>query len=65
MLELEHEVLAEQFEALLRQEQQVEESYAGLAQKVTDPAALADIKNIHRDKQRHIQLAQRLLEIVD
>lgn len=64
MLELEHEQLAEQFHALLSQEQQVEETYARLLPQVTDPGALAQLQHIRRDKQRHIQLAQRLLEIV-
>lgn len=64
MLELEHEQLAEQFHTLLSQQQQAEETYAQLLPQVTDPGALAQLEHIHRDKRRHIQLTQRLLEIV-
>ncbi len=64
MLELEHQQLAEQFHALLSQQQQAEKTYAQLLPHVTDPGDLAQLEHIHRDKRRHIQLTQRLLEIV-
>ena len=64
MLGLEQEQLAEQFHTLLGQQQQAEKTYTQLLPQVTDSGTLAQIEHILRDKQRHIQLTQRLLEIV-
>jgi rubrerythrin len=61
----EQAMLREQFQALLRQEQQAEKLYADLVAKLTDPELLQRVQQLHRDKQRHIRLAERLLEIVE
>jgi len=61
---LEQATLREQFQTLLSQEQQALEAYAELAAKVTDPAVRQQVEQLHRDKQRHVELTERLLEIV-
>ncbi len=65
MLELEHEQLAEQFRTLLDQQQQAEAGYAQLLPRLRDPHVLAQLQQVRRDKQRHIQLTERLLEIME
>jgi rubrerythrin len=62
---LEQEQVAQQFQSLLDMERQAEALYAALAAKVTDPAVRAQIEQLRRDKQRHIRLTERLLEIVN
>lgn len=62
---LEEEEIAQQFQALLEMERQAEQTYAELLAKVEDPAIRQQIEQLHRDKLRHIQLTQRLLEIVE
>jgi rubrerythrin len=57
--------LAEQFNALLDQEQQAADYYATMASKTDDPQVRRLVEQVHREKKRHIQLTQRLLEIVD
>ena len=61
---LEQATLREQFQTLLSQEQQALEAYAELVAKVTDPAVRQQVEQLHRDKQRHVELTERLLEIV-
>jgi len=61
---LEQATLREQFQTLLSQEQQALEAYADLVAKVTDPAVRQQVEQLHRDKQRHVELTERLLEIV-
>lgn len=61
---LEQAMLAEQFQALLRGERQALRLYGDLAAKVTDPKAQQQLQRLLRDKQRHVRLAERLLEIV-
>ncbi len=58
-------MLAERFEALLEQERQAAQAYADLADQVSDPAAKEQFELIRREKLRHIELAERLLEIVE
>lgn len=62
---LEQSELREQVQALLAKERQAEEAYAQLASKVADPATKQQIETLQHDKQRHIRLAERLLEILD
>ena len=62
---LEHERLRERFQALLSQEQQALAAYADLASRVQDPGLRDQVEQLHREKQRHIELTERLLEIVD
>jgi len=64
MLELEQAQLREQFESLLTQQKQALAAYAELAAKLDDPAMRGHLAQLQRDKQRHIELTERLLEIV-
>jgi len=57
--------LAEQFNALLDQQQQAADCYAAVAAKTDDPLMRRQVEQVQREKHRHIQLIQRLLEIVD
>ncbi|MCP4377155.1 MAG: hypothetical protein GY794_13385 [bacterium] len=57
--------LAEQFNALLDQQQQAADYYATVASNTDDPHVRRQVEQVHREKKRHIQLTQRLLEIVD
>ena len=65
MLDLEHAMLAEKFQQLLDTERQAEKVCASLSEELKDHAASGQIAQLHREKQRHIQLVQRLLEIVE
>lgn len=65
MLDMEHAMLAERFRALLEQEREAEQVYAELAAKVADLNAREQIRQIHREKLRHVELVERLLEIVE
>jgi rubrerythrin len=62
---LEQAMLRDQFQALLVQEQQAEKIYAELVARLTDPELLQQVQQLHRDKQRHIRLTERLLEILE
>ncbi len=62
---LEQTQIAEQFLALLEMEKQAHQMYFDLATRLTDPEALKQVRQLLHDKQRHIQLIQRLLEIVE
>ena len=57
--------LAEQFNALLDQQQQAADYYAAMAAQTDDPQVRRQVEQVCREKKRHIQLTQRLLEIVD
>jgi len=61
---LEQAVLREQVQTLLEKERQAERAYADMASKVGEASLKAQIEQLRRDKQRHIQLAERLLEIL-
>ncbi|HUS47210.1 MAG TPA: hypothetical protein VM098_03760 [Phycisphaerae bacterium] len=56
--------LAEVFGALLAKEQQAAKLCADLEAKAADPAFRQEIGQLRREKQRHVELTQRLLEIV-
>ena len=62
---LEQALLREQFQQLLSKEQEAQNTYAKLAEKVADPATLQQLQLLQRDKQRHIRMIERLLEIVE
>ena len=62
---LEQAMLREQFLTLLDKERQAERLYADLSVRLSDPVLRRQIEQLHRDKQRHIALAERLLEIVE
>jgi rubrerythrin len=62
---LEQATLRERFQTLLEQHRQalmVYESVAGLS---SDPAVRKQALQLRKEKQRHIRLTERLLEIVD
>lgn len=62
---LEQAILREQIQTLLANERQAEQAYAELAGKAEDPRLKTQLEQLHRDKQRHVRLAERLLEILD
>ena len=65
MLDVEHAMLAESFRDLLEQERQAERTYAELVARADDPGVCRQLELILREKQRHVQLVERLLEIVE
>ncbi len=60
----EETILTERFESLLTQSEQAEKMYASLVGSATDPAVRQKLLQLQFDKQRHVRLARRLLEIV-
>jgi rubrerythrin len=60
----EQAILAERFASLLTEQQSAERMYADLVPRITDPRLREQIEQLHREKQRHIELTERLLEIV-
>jgi len=62
---LEQALLREQVQELVAAERQAETAYARLVETVSDPALRDQLEQLRRDKQRHIRLAERLLEILD
>jgi len=62
---LEQAALREQFQQLLATERQAQQVYAELLAKTDDQKIRQQIEQLCRDKQRHMQLAERLLEILD
>ena len=65
MLDVEQAMLAEQFTKLLSREREAEQACAELLSKVSDLNARQKLEQVHREKVRHVQLVERLLEIVD
>ncbi len=65
MLEIEQAMLRDRFQDLLDLEQQALEAYEELASQNSDPKILQKVEHLRRDKQRHIELTERLLEIVE
>jgi len=65
MLEIEQAMLRERFQDLLAHERQALEAYAELAARTNEPEILERIEQLRRDKRRHVELTERLLEIVD
>lgn len=61
---LEQAMLREQFLALLEQQRQAAQIYADLAE-TGDEGIREQLQQLQNDKNRHIQLTERLLEIVD
>ena len=62
---LEQATLRERFQALLEQERQALMVYESVAQRSSDPAVRKQALQLRREKERHIRLTERLLEIVD
>ncbi len=57
-------VLREQFKTLQETQRQALGRYESAAQNA-DPAAKADLDQLCRDKRRHLELTERLLEIIE
>ena len=62
---LEQATLRERFEALLERQRQALAVYESLADHGPDPAVRKQAIQLRREKERHIRLTERLLEIVD
>ena len=62
---LEEAILRDQFSDLLERERQAAAQYERLIAQLTDPKLREQVQSLLRDKQRHIALAERLLEIVE
>ncbi len=63
---LEQSLLREQFEALLAQHEEAIGAYeSAVGNSEIDDTLRAQIAEVCRDKKRHIELTQRLIEIVD
>lgn len=63
---LEQSVLREQFEALLAQHEEAIGIYESAAKSgEIDDALRAQLADVCREKKRHIELTQRLIEILD
>ncbi len=62
---LEQALLREQFQMLLHRQKQAAEGYVGLAETLEDRQLKEQVAHLGREKQRHIRLTERLLELVD
>ena len=60
----EQAILRQLVQDLLAKSQDAANAYVGLADHLTDPAMREQVKLLAREKHRHVQLAERLLEIV-
>ncbi|MFW6132474.1 MAG: hypothetical protein ACOC8F_01155 [Planctomycetota bacterium] len=60
----EQAALTERFESLLSETQNAEQVYARLVRRIDDPNLRGQIEQLHREKQRHVELTERLCEIV-
>jgi rubrerythrin len=62
---LDQAILRDQFEELLAGEKRAAEVYEQLLARADDPDLREQLGQLHREKLRHVQLTERLLEIVD
>ncbi len=62
---LEQAQVAEQFQTLLRMTEQAQQHYTQLSMAASDPNVSQKLLQLRKDKQRHIRLIERLLEIVN
>jgi hypothetical protein len=62
---LEQTTLRQRFQALLDQQRQVLSVYESLAGSTSDPAVRKQAIQLRKDTERHVQLTERLIEIVD
>ena len=62
---LEESLLREQFEELLEAERQAVATYRDMLGKLEDAEARQKVEQLLRDKQRHVELTERLLEIME
>jgi len=61
----EQSLLRDQFQELLTKERQAAAAYSDLVAKLDDPQLRRQVELLCREKQRHVLLAERLLEIVE
>ncbi|MDY6914377.1 MAG: hypothetical protein SVT52_07980 [Planctomycetota bacterium] len=61
---LEQALLADRFQLLLARQQQAARAYTDLAAVQNDSALCEQLRQLSLDKQRHVHLTERLLEIV-
>ena len=61
---LEQMMIREQFQTLLSESRQAAQDYAKLAGRLDNGALRSQVEQLQKDKQRHVRLAQRLLEII-
>jgi rubrerythrin len=61
---LEQETLRERFQAVLVRQQQAWQVYSEFAAATAEKDLKEKVAQLARDKQRHIRLTERLLEIV-
>ena len=57
-------LLQQQFQRVLELARQTHSGYGSLSGRLSDPRAAVSLDQMLRDKQRHVALAERLLEIV-
>ncbi len=62
---LEQASLRKQFQSLLEQQREAIAMYESLAGESADPAVRKQALQLRKDKERHLRLTERLLEIVD
>jgi rubrerythrin len=62
---LEQATLRERFATLLEQQRQALMVYESVAGQSSDPAVRKQALQLRKEKERHIRLTERLLEIVD
>ena len=62
---LEQAFLYEQASDLVSRTRQAADAYARLAEQHDDPLLREQLGRLHRDKLRHVQLAERLREILE
>lgn len=60
----ERALLREDFNRMLQTAQTAAQEYEQLGQQAPDPQVQAQLQRLAREKHRHVELAQRLLEIV-
>lgn len=61
----EEALLSERFEALLTEERRAVQVYADLAARADDPGLRRQFEQLRREKTHHVELTERLLEIVE
>ena len=62
---LEQALLRDQFQQLLCAQRQAMAGYQALADRLADGDLREEARQLQREKLRHVQLTERLLELVD
>ena len=61
----ERAILREQFAQMLRASREAAEQYEALAQAADEPARREQLERLAREGYRHVELTERLIEIVN